>query len=1194
MFRAPLRSFLCLALLVLAAAPGAHAGLGASPAATLSYSGAAAQVSTGGDLNADGYSDLVVATRTLVQVYLGSATGVHTTPDWQVTVAGNISSATVAGDLNGDHIDDLVVASAGSVSNPVAPGQLWVWFGRTDLATAPDDLPADAYASMGNLGPPGYFPLLAASVSTAGDLNGDGLADLVVGDPGVLDQNGRVFVWLGSPTFALSASNGIASPSWSATVPGSSQFGWSVSGGGDVDGDGLSDLVVGAPGYTGPLSGQGAVFVYLGSPTFSSRPSGTSAVADRTELGDVTSGRLGESVVVAGDTNLDGRADILATGRGHFRLFAGTATGPGMTHLWAVDKTASQGILVDDPVSAADVNGDGLADLVLASQNPVGQVYVYFGHPITGPSTAAPDETRSSSISFQTNWAAGVGDLNGDGYGDIATFQTGSTVAVYQGGAYLPAASAGYASYGSTASAAYGLGFSTGGDINGDGYSDYVAGEPDYSNGQSDEGRFHVVYGGSCGPACGPALNEPPPASWESNQAAAQEGWSVALVNDLNGDGYDDVVVSTPGWDDTVNSLTDAGRIQVFLGSAAGLAASPSFTFVGTDAGGQLGYTLAAAGDVNGDGLGDFVVGVPNATVNSVTHAGKVLLFLGAATPLGVNPTPAWSQAGTVPNELFGLSIAGAGDVNRDGLSDVVIGALNVGPGNQCEALLYMGQVGGLGTTPLVLPGILSGGDINAVTVASAGDIDGDGYADVALGQPEYSSSAGVVQVFYGEILATTPPGTFYFSQTLYGPAGSRFGSGIGGGGDMNGDGLGDLLIGSQWTTVGGVFAVGHASLYLGPLEGGIFDPPPSPVAEYGDTTEQSDFGRSVAINADLNGDGFPDVMISAFGASSSAPPLTDSGGVFVHFGNGGPGAPRPKLMRHQASPNNPIALLGATKPEAEGGFNIVNTFRSAAGRSLMRAEVETKPIATPFDGTGLTGASTLILTDLAGIPIASPASCSYLASCKWRLRLRSPNPFFPDTPWFSPPGNSQSERDIRGGADTDGDAVSDGLDNCPTISNSGQADADGDGVGDACDNCLNVANPRVPGGSTAFLAANPWATLTGGQRDDDHDGFGNVCDGDFNNSGGNVNAGDTSQYKLSVNHNRATDTCGTGNVRPCAIFDLDLGQNTNNTANINAADTARYKLLVNSPAGPKCAACTGAATNTALPCEAGPDGTCQ
>jgi hypothetical protein len=180
-------------------------------------------------------------------------------------------------------------------------------------------------------------------------------------------------------------------------------------------------------------------------------------------------------------------------------------------------------------------------------------------------------------------------------------------------------------------------------------------------------------------------------------------------------------------------------------------------------------------------------------------------------------------------------------------------------------------------------------------------------------------------------------------------------------------------------------------------------------------------------------------------------------------------------------------------------------------------------------------------------------------------------------------------------GTDADGDGVPDATDNCPTIANTDQADADGDGVGDVCDNCVNAPNARVPGGEIAFLAANPWATLSGGQRDDDHDGFGNVCDAKFTTTGTVVGPTDTAQYKAAVGHNRQNDDCGTpagSGTRPCAIFDLDLGQNTNGVTAINPADTARYKLLLGSAPGPKCAACTG--TNPLLPCEAGTAATCE
>src|SRR5262249_4231430 len=142
---------------------------------------------------------------------------------------------------------------------------------------------------------------------------------------------------------------------------------------------------------------------------------------------------------------------------------------------------------------------------------------------------------------------------------------------------------------------------------------------------------------------------------------------------------------------------------------------------------------------------------------------------------------------------------------------------------------------------------------------------------------------------------------------------------------------------------------------------------------------------------------------------------------------------------------------------------------------------------------------------------------------------------------------------------DGDGDGVCDSADDCPTVSNATQLDVDGDGVGDACDNCVNAPNPRVPGGAF-FLLSQPWATLSGGQRDDDHDGFGNVCDGDFpGTTAGTVNAADTAQYKASLGHNRSNDDCGTpagSGTRPCAIFDLNLGQNTDGVNNINALDT--------------------------------------
>ncbi len=173
--------------------------------------------------------------------------------------------------------------------------------------------------------------------------------------------------------------------------------------------------------------------------------------------------------------------------------------------------------------------------------------------------------------------------------------------------------------------------------------------------------------------------------------------------------------------------------------------------------------------------------------------------------------------------------------------------------------------------------------------------------------------------------------------------------------------------------------------------------------------------------------------------------------------------------------------------------------------------------------------------------------------------------------------------RCVGDACDPDGDRVSHSSDNCPFTPNPLQEDSDADRVGDACDNCTSVANPRVAPG---FLAANPWATLTGGQRDDDHDGFGNRCDAKFPGSSGvSVNTADLAKFKASIGHDRRTETCGTpagSGTLPCAIFDLE----PTGVSNVNVADIVRFKLLNGLPMGPKCPTCP-------LACLAGTDATC-
>jgi hypothetical protein len=162
---------------------------------------------------------------------------------------------------------------------------------------------------------------------------------------------------------------------------------------------------------------------------------------------------------------------------------------------------------------------------------------------------------------------------------------------------------------------------------------------------------------------------------------------------------------------------------------------------------------------------------------------------------------------------------------------------------------------------------------------------------------------------------------------------------------------------------------------------------------------------------------------------------------------------------------------------------------------------------------------------------------------------------------------------------DPDRDGVPHANDNCPFTPNPTQADGDGDRVGDACDNCVSQPNPRVP---LAFLAENPWATLTGGQRDDDRDGYGNQCDAKFPDTAGTiVSTLDLNQLRAATGKPRAADLCGLDERSPCAVYDLnEVG------SSVGGTDLSRFRELSLKSPGPKCPACP-------LPCVAGTDATC-
>jgi hypothetical protein len=303
----------------------------------------------------------------------------------------------------------------------------------------------------------------------------------------------------------------------------------------------------------------------------------------------------------------------------------------------------------------------------------------------------------------------------------------------------LPAA-ANWTAESNQASASFGWSVSTAGDVNGDGYSDVIVGSPNYDNGQTDEGRAYVYHGSASGLS--------PAANWtvESNQNYAYFGSCVSTAGDVNGDWYSDVVVGAYGYD---NGETNEGRANVYYGSGSGLSTSADWTAESDQPGALFGSSVSTAGDVNGDGYSDVIVGAPHYN-NGQTDEGKAYVFCGSVW--GLSPGASWGAHGYQQYSEYGSSVSTAGDVNGDGYSDVIVGAPHYsnGVGYQGRALVYHGSASGLSSYANWIAEINLGNISFGHSVSTTGDINGDGYSDVIVGAHTYGYDRGRAYLFWG------------------------------------------------------------------------------------------------------------------------------------------------------------------------------------------------------------------------------------------------------------------------------------------------------------------------------------------------------------------------------------------------------------------------------------------------------------
>ncbi|OUJ76146.1 hypothetical protein BXP70_02415 [Hymenobacter crusticola] len=885
-------------------------------------------VAGAGDVNGDGYSDAIIGvpgsdSQGRAYLFLGSSSGLNKTPAATLKdpAAALYSlfgfSVAGAGDVNGDGYADVIIGAWGTNADQ---GSAYLYLGSsTGLSATP--------STTFNLANP--YSLFGRSVAGLGDVNGDGYADILIGADGNTGQ-GHAYLYLGSRTGVS------ANPQSVLENPG--RFGRSVAAAGDVNGDGYADAIVGAPAY----NGNGATFLYLGSST------GLASAPSSTLLSPATSGdQFGFSVAGAGDVNGDGYADVVVGTyrpdylRGRAYVYLGSSTGLGATpSTLMTDPTIEDKNFGSCVAAAGDVNGDGYADVLIGSPSTndlKGRTYVYQGSAAgvsATPTTTLNDPTATRYDQFGFS-AAGIGDVNGDGYADVLIGAWGSNNSNGSAHLYLGSTATlltnANATFTASGAASFGYTVASAGDVNGDGYADVLIGA---NRTASSQGRAYLYLGSSSGLGTTAAATLSDPTATNNDQF----GYGLAGVGDVNGDGYADIIVSAPG------AYKLEGRAYLYLGASTGLSAQATLVLrdplaVIHD---NFAKCVASAGDVNGDGYADVLI---SADGNS-TSQGQAYVYLGSSNGLPATPSISLLDPTATASDVFGSSLASAGDVNGDGYADVVVGA--PGASNlQGRAYLYFGGSTGLSVTPSVtFPDPTTSYDSFGCSVSSAGDVNGDGYADVIIGANKAIGGNGRAYLYLGRStgFSTTP------SLILNNPGGNApgfFGQSVAGAGDVNGDGYADVFIGA-YLPVGG--AGGRAYLFLGSSAGLSQTPNTFVTSQAGSSTDF--FSYSVAGTGDVNGDGYADVLVGAWSTNIGASP--QQGSAYLYLGN--EGVSRVDRLRfYNADLTTPLTQTNVK--ESQVGLGLVA--RSAFGRVRARLVWEAVGNGVPFStGTSITNST--------------------------------------------------------------------------------------------------------------------------------------------------------------------------------------------------------------------------------------------
>ncbi len=864
------------------------------------------------------------------------------------TAGAGLGSAIAAGDHDFDGDDDVLVGLPGLSGG----GGAWLVLGDPAFGST---------AVTVQISPPSGASAFGAATAV-GDLDGDGLAELIVGDPTTstgASYGGGVLVFPGnaSPALTLSASSA------TTTISGTSSSGrlGSRLATGDLNGDGLDDLAVSSP-YATALHGNatqvGQVALWMGGP-----PSGstTAASADQTWVGELEGDLAGQGLAIASDVDGDGLDDLIIGApsndtadwdAGAVYVVLGPATGrDGRLSLADV---ILRGETEDDGFGSAvagagDINADGYGDLIIgvpgddAGGTDAGGAVLFFGPLQTGRRLSAADADGvlvGEAAGDEAGTAvAGGGDTDGDGYADVLVGgpdhdQGGSNagaVWMVRGPLSVASLDLSLATWELEAAAGDGLGEAVAfGDMNGDRYTDVFTGAPDADSGASNVGELGITLGGprvqtptvptvpsltddadgdgttevdgdcddtrstvgpsateTCGDgidqdcdgidqrcALGATLDLLAPDALVSGDRSCRTGEALAYVGDLNDDGWDDLGIGDP----------NDSAVDIWFGPLADGPRATDTPDLRIEGPYGTGEAIGRAGDVNSDGIDDLIIGSPDSS-DTWTTGGNAYILFGDAALLGTLTFPGDADVVIEPEssgDALGTAVVGGADLNGDGIDDVAVGAPTGTGAIRGEGVVYVffgGRAAGTWTASgadLIIGGESYSDEVGG-SLDIAGDIDADGFVELLIGAKDQIESRGAAYLLWGPLSS----GFIDLSTERTRFVGSDYtGSRVSGVGDVDGDGYDDLAISSPASTSTAGNA-GEVGIFFGPVGPAWYGMADADVIITGDAAGDQ-FGLGLASGGDLDGDGYADLAI---GAPTSDAGGSSSGGAWIFYG---------------------------------------------------------------------------------------------------------------------------------------------------------------------------------------------------------------------------------------------------------------------------------------------------------------------